>query len=311
MKVQFLIVSVLALTITSGCSNKESSLNNTSGENETSNVETPNFETPPFIIDVHVHYRPTDEWEKSFLEVYSRRNSMACVMVPMENIDRGIKFAKANPDRVIPYARIHLNSPTVLEDIKKVHAMGYKGLGEVAPGNLWNYDDPRYDPIWSLAEELGMVVNLHTGIRQTGSFALLRPVYLATIAANHPNITVIGAHFGNPWYAEAGESARRNANLYFDLSGSSLIKMEDNPGIWKEYLWWTPHIGKAHMPSHMGPAFEKIFFASDEHPEALEENIRRFNKMLDACDVPEETRAKSYGITMAKIHGINVPAKKL
>jgi hypothetical protein len=60
------------------------------------------------------------------------------------------------------------------------------------------------------------------------------------------------------------------------------------------------------MPKDAVPAFEKIVFASDEGPEELEANIIRFNKMLDACGVSEETRAKCYGLTIARIHGINV-----
>jgi hypothetical protein len=63
------------------------------------------------------------------------------------------------------------------------------------------------------------------------------------------------------------------------------------------------------MPKDAMPAFEKLLFATDEGPDALEENIRRFNKMLDACAVSEETRAKSYGLTMARIHGITPPKR--
>ena len=58
------------------------------------------------------------------------------------------------------------------------------------------------------------------------------------------------------------------------------------------------------MPEDAVPAFEKLLFATDEPPEAFEENIRRFNEMLDACGVSEETRAKSYGLTVARFHGI-------
>ena len=54
------------------------------------------------------------------------------------------------------------------------------------------------------------------------------------------------------------------------------------------------------------PAFEKIVFGTDQSPDGLEENIMRFNKMLDACGVSEETRAKCYYGTMARIHGIDV-----
>ena len=267
---------------------------------------------PPFVIDAHVHYKPNDEWEKSFLEVYAQHNAMACLMVRMEDLERGIKFAKENPDRIIPYAMIDIDSRRVLEDVRRVHAMGYKGLGEFFARNQWNYDDLKYEPLWTLAEELGMPLAPHTGNLSNGMMARLRPAYLATIASKHPKLIIVGAHFGNPWYDEAGEAARRNANLYFDLSGSSLIKKENDPGIWKQFLWWTPYVGKdtPHMPKDLVPAFEKIVFASDEDPDALEENFRRFNKVMDANDVSEETRAKCYGLTMARIHGITVDTSK-
>jgi predicted TIM-barrel fold metal-dependent hydrolase len=134
--------------------------------------------------------------------------------------------------------------------------------------------------------------------------AHLHPASLADVAAMHPRLIIHAAHFGNPWYEEAAEAARRNTNLYFDLSGSSLIKKEYDPGYWAQWLWWTNAAGKAHMPKEVLPAWEKILFATDEDPEALDENIRRFNKALDACNVSIDTRAKCYGLTIARIHGI-------
>ncbi len=261
---------------------------------------------PGFVIDSHIHYRAADDWEKSFLSVFARHNAMGCVLVDMKDLDRGLAFAKAHPDRVIPYAAIKIDSPSVLADIKRVHAMGFKGLGELFAVNQWNYDDPKYDPLWKLAQDLAMPVAPHTGILANGMMARMRPSFLATVASRFPKLVIHAAHFGNPWYDEAGEATRRNNNLYFDISGSSLIKKEDDPGFWKQFLWWTPYLGKAHMPKDAVPAFEKLLFATDEGPEAFEENIRRFNKMLDACGVPEETRGRSYGLTIARIHGISV-----
>jgi len=265
--------------------------------------------TPGFIIDSHTHYEAKAEWEKSFLAVYGKYNAMACLLMEMKDLDRGIAFAKAHPDRVIPYAEIKIDSPTVLDDIRKAHAMGFKGLGELFAVNQWNYDDPKYDPIWQLAQELKLVVAPHTGILANGMMARMRPSFLATIASRYPRLTLHAAHFGNPWYEEAGEATRRNNNLYFDLSGSSLIKKEDDPAFWKQFLWWTPYLGKPHMPADAVPAFEKLLFATDEPPAGFEDNIRRFNKMLDACGVADETRAKSYGLTMARIHSITVKTR--
>lgn len=305
MKARVLFLSIVVLFLMSRCAGDKSD-----GDASPTASAEPNVSTPPFVIDAHVHYKANDDWERSFIEVYGAHNAMACLMVRMEDLERGINFAKANPDRIIPYAMIEIDDPDVLEHVRKVHAMGYKGLGEFFARNEWNYDDPKYEPLWTLAEELGMPLAPHTGNLSNGMMARLRPAYLATIASKHPNLIIVGAHFGNPWYAEAGEAARRNKNLYFDLSGSSLIKKENDPGIWKEFLWWTPYVGKEtpHMPKDLVPAFEKIVFASDENPDALVENFRRFNKMLDANDVSDETRAKCYGLTMARIHGLDVSA---
>ena len=276
---------------------------------QSADIYVPDYTTPRVIINSHQHSRDTEAWEKEFIETYTRYHAMACVFWPLERAEKGIAFAKAHPELVIPYIQIPLDSPTVLEDIKKAYAMGYKGFGEIPSGSLFRYDDLSYDPIWTLLEELGMVPLFHTGVRQTGIFDLLRPATLATIAAKHPNLNIFGAHFGNPWYDEAAEGSRRNRNLYWDLTGSSLIKKENDPGVWKQYLWWTDDIGKPHTPLNARPAFEHIVFGTDEGPDetALRENIRRFNKMLDGNNVPDSTRAKMWGLTLARLHGIKVP----
>lgn len=292
------MIELTIVLLAIGCSRQQ--------QKSSDSLPEPNLSTPGFIIDSHIHYKATDEWEKSFLEIFEKWNAIGCILVSMENLERGIQFAKAHPDRVIPYAAINIDSPSVLEDIQMVYDMGYKGLGELFAMNEWNYDDPKYDPIWALAAKLGMPVAPHTGILSSGQLSRMRPGYLGTISAKFPNLIIHAAHFGNPWYNEAGEIARRNKNVYFDLTGSSLLKKENDPGFWKQFLWWTPYIGKPHMPKDAVPAFQKIVFATDQSPQALEENIIRFNKVLDACAVSDETREKCYYETMANIHNIDV-----
>lgn len=290
MKTKLRVIPVLVFAVFVSCSTEE--VQNTS--------------RPDFIIDSHIHYRATDEWEETFVDVYTRHNAMACILVGMDHLDRGMEFARNNPEIVIPYAAIDINSPTVTDDIRNVKAMGFKGLGELFATKGWNYDDPKYDSIWILAEKLNLPILPHTGIHARGNFSGMRPAFIASIAERHRNLIIHAAHMGNPWYAEAAEGARLNPNLYFDISGSSLIKKGDNPGFWQEILWWTPHLGKPHVGAGAGCAWESILFATDELPEEenLIENIIRFNKMLDACNVPAETRENMYGRTIARIHGI-------
>lgn len=296
------LLSLLAFALLAGCQNIGTQ---NSGWNERKYV--PNYATPPFIIDDHVHARTTPEWEKLFLGVYSKHNAMAVLFYAPRDWDAGIAFAKAHPDRVIPYANLDIDSPTVLEDVQKAYDMGFKGLGELFAKGNWDYCDPKYEPLWTLAEKLGLLLAPHTGNLSNGLMHHLRPAPLADICARHPNLKIHAAHFGNPWYEEAAECARRNPNLYFDLSGSSLLKKEHDPAYWGQWLWWTDMIGKAHMPKNAVPAWEKIVFGSDEGPDQFEENIRRFNKVLDANNVPESIRAKCYGLTMARLLGIKVP----
>src|SRR5512140_2689501 len=170
MKTKLFLLSIFAITLASGCGRGDLK---------------PNYSTPPFIIDSHMHYEATDAWEKSFLEIYSSHNAMACILMEMKDLDRGIAFAKAHPDRVIPYAEINIDSPTVVEDIQKVYAMGFKGLGELFATGRWDYNDPKYDTIWALAEKLGMPIAPHTGNLSNGMMAHLRPSFLADIAAMH------------------------------------------------------------------------------------------------------------------------------
>jgi hypothetical protein len=120
-----LILFFICITVFSACDQNSNKADKAGSDADVS--------VPPFIIDAHVHYKPTDEWEKSFVDVYTKHNAMGCVMVRMEELERGIEFAKANPDRVIPYAMIDIDAPDVLEDVKRVHAIGYKGLGNSLP----------------------------------------------------------------------------------------------------------------------------------------------------------------------------------
>jgi len=62
---------------------------------------------------------------------------MACVFWPLERAEKGIAFAKAHPELVIPYIQIPLDSPTVLEDIKRL-TLWIQRIGEIPSGSLFN-----------------------------------------------------------------------------------------------------------------------------------------------------------------------------
>ena len=131
----------------------------------------------------------------------------------------------------------------------------------------------------------------------------MRATRLDLIARHWPKMIVIGAHLGNPDYAEAAEIARWIPNLYFDLSGSSLIKMRGNYEYFRSIFWWSGVVSP-HTPQGGPDAFEKLVFGSDIFRGELGEfdaGQQRYHAMLDACRVAPDVQAMIFSGTMWRI----------
>jgi uncharacterized protein len=274
----------------------------------TSSAQTP---TPRrFVIDSHQHWRSDPDYVDKLVRTYRPRNAMACVLTPLEGLERVKQAAAQHSDVIIPYGQINVDDPSAIAHIDRFAAAGFKGIKMHRPKYDW--DNFGYFPIYQRLQELNLVALFHTGIvsgntreaPEQSSMARMRPSFLHTIARSFPKLRIQGAHLGNPWYEEAAEAARWSKNLYFDVTGSTLIKKERNLGVFKEYLWWEGP--GAHSSPDAVYAFEKLVFGTDEAPDALDNMLTRYEAMLNACNVPEASRRKIYGETMAAILGVRV-----
>jgi hypothetical protein len=263
-----------------------------------------------FIIDAHHHYDSSPDYIARLVKVYRARNAMACVLTPMSGFEVVKKAAAQYPDVIIPYGEIKVDNPKAMAEIQQFAAAGFKGIKMHTP--KYNWDDFGYFPLYEKMQSLKLIALFHTGIvsgnsgdePEPSSMARMRPSFLHTIARSFPKLVIQGAHLGNPWYDEAAEAARWEKNLYFDVTGSTLIKKARNLAIFKEYLWWEGPT--AHSSPDAVYAFEKLVFGTDEDPENLVACLARYEAMLNACNVPEASRRKIYGETMAQLLGINV-----
>jgi uncharacterized protein len=260
-----------------------------------------------FIIDAHQHYSPAPDYIERLVRVYRARNAMACVLTPMSGFEVVKKAAAEHPDVIIPYGVIRVDDPKALAEIQQFAAAGFKGIKMHTP--KYNWDDFGYFPLYEKMQALKLIALFHTGIvsgssdaPEPSSMARMRPSFLHTIARSFPQLVIQGAHLGNPWYDEAAEAARWEKNLYFDVTGSTLLKKAKNLAIFKEYLWWEGPT--AHSSPDAVYAFEKLVFGTDEDPENLAACLARYEAMLEACGVPEASRQKIYGATMARLLGI-------
>jgi hypothetical protein len=265
---------------------------------------------PPRLIDVHVHHNGDPAFLEKLVAKLDSADGLALLLTLPKDLDSVKAFIAKHPNRLLGLGQIELDDPLAPELVDRLHAAGFRGMGELT-GPRKNYDDRSYWPIYERAEKYGMIILFHTGIvaRETPdipsevSVDRMRPTTLDGIARRFPKLTLIGAHLGNPDYAWAAEITRWNPNLYFDLSGSSLIKKQDDPTFWKTIFWWSG-IVSPHTPANAPNAFERLVFGSDVFNGDLEEfdrALERYHKMLDACGVPKASQDMIFAGTMWKI----------
>ncbi len=259
-----------------------------------------------FLIDSHQHFENKPDYFPRLAKAYRPRNAMACVNAFIDHLPKLKAAAKEYPDVVIPYGRVNADDTKALAQIDQFAAEGAKGVKFHSP--RLNWDDPHYFTLYARLLHHKMLALFHTGIAshtqgpQFTGMGRMRPAYLDTISRAFPDLYIQGAHLGNPWYEEAAEAARWSPRLYFDLTGSTLIKKAKNLGVFREYLWWDgPQL---HSSPDAVYAFEKVLFGTDEAPENLDVVLGRYEAVCNACQVPEASRRKLYGETLAGILGI-------
>jgi hypothetical protein len=261
----------------------------------------------PKLIDVHMHYDGEPGILDQVLVKLEGADGIAFLLTTPKGFPQASKFIQEHPDRFIGFGDIKLDDPDVLQQIDRFHAAGFRGLGEITMTRK-PYDDPAYWPIYDRADKYHMILLFHTGIVNRMhpqepadvSFDRSRITRLDLIARHWPNLFIIGAHLGNPDYEEAGEIGRWDPNLYFDASGTTLIKKKDDYRFFQSIFWWTA-IVSPHTPASGASAFEKLVFGSDVFGGELDEfdsGLARYHAMLDACEVPQSVQAKIFSGTM-------------
>ena len=264
----------------------------------------------PKIVDAHVHYNGDPVFLEKLTAKLDAVDGLALLITAPKDLATVTAIIQKHPNRLKCLGELRLDDPVAVSLVDRFHEAGCVGLGEIT-SPLKNYDDRSYWPIYERAEHYGMLLLFHTGIVNRTepdipsdiSVDRMRPTTLDGIARRFPKLTIIGAHLGNPDYAWAAEIARWNPNLYFDLSGSSLIKKQDDPTFWKSIFWWSG-IVSPHTPPGAPDAFERLVFGSDVFGGELEEfdrELERYHKMLDACGVPKKAQENIFSGTVWRI----------
>ena len=161
------------------------------------------------------------------------------------------------PERFIGFASVDpwKGKRAVAEIERAVRELGLKGA-KFHPGIQAFYpNDPRFSELFAKVTELGVPALFHTGTNGLGAgikggmgvrLDYTRPIYLDHLAADFPELTIIGAHPAWPWHEEMLAIIAHKANVFMDLSG-----------------WLPRYIPEAVMNEARKRLSDRILFGSD------------------------------------------------
>lgn len=150
---------------------------------------------------------------------------------PLTN-DEVAEVVKSFPGRFIGFASVDpWKGRRAIDEIERaVTEIGMSGA-KFHPGVQAFYpNDTRFYPLYEKICELGVPALFHTGTNGLGAgvaggmgikLDYTRPIYLDHVAAEFPELTIIGAHPAWPWHEEMLAIIGHKSNVFMDLSGWS------------------------------------------------------------------------------------------
>jgi len=257
-------------------------------------------------IDFHAHFRGTLEWLDDHVERDIASGVDRVVIFDTGSADQSLTLEAAAkfPDHYIPFFNVDWET----DDGKAVNARkaeGFVGAKLILPPAPYDHDE-FFDLYEGLARNR-MVALFHTAViagsgsekqkKKRPSSRWMRPVHLDRIARTFPEMAIVGAHIGYPWYAEACAVMRWHKNVWFDTSTSQLTYNR------RDYIRTGPEIGAKPIirDLYVGGDLEvkKVVYGSDQFLPDSERSvtdyaIRQTDAAMDDLEMPEEVRSLIY-----------------
>lgn len=201
------------------------------------------------IIDAHTHPRFNGKPERTSgipqtREEYFRQWKEAGVVgavahepdAKLEWLDAAGREGKPTPrDDLRELNVVHCAGVEEKPDLKGIETglrSGRLGCIKIYLGyvHLWA-SSPVYQPVYALAKKHGVPVVFHTGDTYSvkGKLKFADPLTIDEVAVDHPDVTFVIAHLGNPWIQSAAEVAYKNPNVYLEASALLIGDLDRMP----------------------------------------------------------------------------------
>ncbi len=201
-------------------------------------------------------------------------------------------------DFVLPCPQVMMEecSPAEIDELLRRGACGIKFIAPMHP-----YGDNRYFPLYKVICEHNALAVFHTGYLTHDHFdpggaaarpdwidiCNMRPAHLDRITRAFPDLKILMAHFGNPWWEEAWKIIKSNKNVYADFSGGTAYRKSLN--MWREMFAPNGELDTQ--------AVSKLCYGSDASMFCPEDFsylplIEFYEKFYDVLDLPDDIRQK-------------------
>jgi hypothetical protein len=130
----------------------------------------------------------------------------------------------AHPNRFVGVGGVDIGQPSptaMVAQAVRAADLGMLGVSFQPAFFGRDIDARELYPLYSRAEELGLVVAVHTGITYSRMHPLRheRPELLDQVACDFPDLRLIACHAGWPWATEFAAVARRHPTVYLEFGG--------------------------------------------------------------------------------------------
>lgn len=184
---------------------------------------------------------------------------------------------------------------------ERLNAGVTRGL-KIYPGyERYGIDDPSLEALFRVAAKHDVPVMIHTGDTYAKGAKLrhAHPLLVDDIAVDHPDVTFVMCHLGNPWLMDTAQVLYKNRNVYADLSGLTLGQMKNR------YRKWVVKRVRE-MVLYMGGARGALMYGSD-WPLV---DMPGYIDFYQSLEIPEDHRPHTSWKTSARLFRIDVPASE-
>ncbi|MBI4922449.1 MAG: amidohydrolase [Devosia nanyangense] len=125
------------------------------------------------------------------------------------------------PDKFVGFAYVDPRRPDCMEQLR--HAIEDLKLTGVKFGPIYNgvaLSDPRLVPVYEYLQKNNIPLTLHMGttFARNAPIEMGRAIHVEPIALRYPDLVMVLAHMGHPWYEECIVVARKQPNVFCEIS---------------------------------------------------------------------------------------------